>query len=81
MLTVIQILYSTIDCFKNQEKDRANDLTEAANFSEEICNDLVGITAAQDTPGSNEICISFSIQYGSIYCYKILNREFKDSNN
>ena len=37
--------------FKNKEKDRANDLTEAANFSEEICNDLVGITAAQDTPG------------------------------
>lgn len=35
-----------------KEKDRAFDLTEASKFSEEICNDLVSISSAVETPGT-----------------------------
>ena len=38
--------------FFSQEKDRAIDLREASRFSEEICNDLVGIGSSTESPGA-----------------------------
>ncbi len=33
-----------------QEKDRALDLTDASVFAEEMCNELVSISSAQENP-------------------------------
>ena len=51
---IIPALLNNLWIDKNifQEKDRAIDLTEAANFSEAICNDLVSIASAAEPPGA-----------------------------
>ena len=42
----------------SQEKDRAIDLREASRFSEEICNDLVGIGSSTESPGAITVVLS-----------------------
>ena len=54
---ICQVVYSNLLCLKKypilhfQEKERAFDLLEAAKFSEEICDELVSISTAVESPG------------------------------